>query len=125
MRIFISFRYAFLVIFSLTSIITYAQTNTEKIKAKWCVERFEVEKITPESSKAQQDLLSVYLTFNDKELVISKKTEANDNIIKRGQYSLSGNILKIGEDQADILLLSEQYLTIKIPRQGILYLRRI
>lgn len=118
-------RQTFLAILLLTSTFAFAQTNTEKIKAKWSVEKFEVEKNTPQSIKANQDLQGVCLTFDTKEIVITKKNETRDSVIKRGQYFVSGNSLTLGKDQADILLLSEKQLTIKISGQGILYLTKM
>ena len=118
-------RQTFLAIILLTSTFAFAQTNTEKIKAKWSVEKFEVEKNTPQAIKANQDLQGVCLTFDTKEIVITKKTETRDSVIKRGQYFVSGNSLTLGKDQADILLLSEKQLTIKISGQGILYLTKM
>jgi hypothetical protein len=109
----------------LTFTTAFAQTNTEKIKAKWNIDRFEVEKNTPQTIKAKQDLQGVCLTFGNDELVISKKTETGYDVIKRGSYFVSGNSLTIGKDQANILLLSEKNLTIKISGQGVLYLTKM
>ena len=125
MSTFVYSRQTFLAIILLTSTFAFAQTNTEKIKAKWSVEKFEVEKNTPQSIKANQDLQGVCLTFDTKEIVITKKTETRDSVIKRGQYFVSGNSLTLGNAQADILLLSEKQLTIKISGQGILYLTKM
>jgi hypothetical protein len=119
------FRHTFLAILLLSSTFVFAQANSEKIKAKWSIEKFEVEKNTPQAIKAKQDLQGVCLTFTTEELVVSKKTETADSVIKRGPYSVSGNSLTIGKDQADILLLSEKQLTIKIPGQGVLYLTKM
>ena len=116
------FRHTFFTILLLCSTLTFAQTNADKIKAKWIVEKFEVKKNTPQTIKASQDLQGVCLTFSNEELVISKKTETCDSVIKRGPYLLSGNIITLGKDQANILLLSEQRLTINIPGQGVLLL---
>ncbi len=40
----ISFRSFLFLMLMTTTATTYAQSNTEKIKAKWSVERFEIEK---------------------------------------------------------------------------------
>ena len=125
MSTFVYSRQTFLAIILLTSTFAFAQTNTEKIKAKWSVEKFEVEKNTPQSIKANQDLQGVCLTFDTKEIVITKKTETRDSVIKRGQYFVSGNSLTLGNAQADILLLAEKQLRIKISGQGILYLTKM
>ena len=114
-----------LVVFILAYTFTFAQTNTEKIKAKWVVEKFEAEKNTSEANQAKQELLGVYLTFDKEELTISRKTETCDSVIKKGPYLISGNSLTIGKGRADILLLSDNRLTIKIPKQGILYLVKL
>ncbi len=116
------FRPTFMVILLLASTFAFAQTNTQNIKAKWSVEKFDVEKNTPQVVKAKQDLEAVYFTFGNNELVISKKTETIDSVIKRGPYLVSGNFLTIGKDKANILLLSKNKLTINIPGQGVLYL---
>ena len=125
MRTLLNFRQTIFFIFSLSPILSFAQTNTEKIKAKWSIEKYEVEKNTPQALKAKQDLQGVYLTFTNEELVISKQTATSDSIIKRGQYILSGNTITLGKDQADILLLSDLDLMIKIPIQGVLYLKKV
>ena len=119
------FRHTFLAILLLCSTLAIAQTNADKIKAKWIVENFEAKKNTPQAIKAIQDLQGVCLTFGNDELVISKKTGTCDSVIKRGPYLLSGNIITLGKDQADILLLSEQRLTINIPGQGVLSLMKM
>lgn len=119
------FRQIILAILVLTSTSAFAQTSTEKIKGKWLVAKFEVEKNTTQAIKAKQDLQGVCLTFANEELIISKKTETGDDVIKRGQYVVSENTVTIGKDQADILLLSEKNLTIKISGQGILHLTRM
>ena len=118
-------RQTILAILILTFTSAFAQTNTEKIKAKWNIDRFEVEKNTPQAIKAKQDLQGVCLTFGNDELVISKKTETGYNVIKRGPYFVSGNSVTIGKDQANILTLSEKNLTIKISGQGVLYLTKM
>jgi len=113
-----------LVILILASTFAYAQTNTDKLKAKWIVEKFEIEKNTTQAEKVIQDLQGVCLTFGNKELIISKKSETGDSVIKRGQYSISGNSITLGKDQADILVLSETQLALKISGQGVLYLTK-
>jgi len=118
-------RQTILAILILTFTSAFAQTNTEKIKAKWNIDRFEVEKNTPQAIKAKQDLQGICLTFGNDELVISKKTETGYNVIKRGPYFVSGNSVTIGKDQANILTLSEKNLTIKISGQGVLYLTKM
>ncbi len=124
MSTYVYLRQTILAVLILTSTFAFAQRNAEKIKAKWNIEKFEVEKNTPQAIKAKQDLQAVSLMFGNEELVISKKTETGDDVIKRGQYLVSGNSLTIGNDQADILLLSEKHLTIKISGQGVLYLTK-
>jgi hypothetical protein len=118
-------RQTILAILILTFTSAFAQTNTEKIKAKWNIDRFEVEKNTPQTIKAKQDLQGICLTFGNDELVISKKTDTGYDVIKRGPYFVSGNSLTIGKDQANILSLSEKNLTIKISGQGVLYLTKM
>lgn len=118
-------RQAVLIMFTFTNSFAYAQDNNEKIQAKWSVDKFEIEKNTPQAVKAQQALQGTYLTFGNGELVISKKTETGESIIKKGQYSISGNSLTLGKDPANILMLSDKLLTIKIPNQGILFLTRL
>lgn len=117
-------RQTILAVLILTSTFAFAQTNAEKIKGKWNIDKFEVEKNTPQAMKAKQDLQGVSLLFGNEELVIIKKTETGDDVIKRGQYFVSDNSLTIGKDQADILLISEKHLTIKLSGQGVLYLTK-
>jgi len=123
------FRQALLAALILTSTVALAQTNTEKIKAKWSVEKFEPVKNTPQAVKAIQEMQGVSLSFGNEEVVISKKTGACEDFIKKGPYSVSDNSIIIGDkDQpkAEILLLSEKRLTIKLPlEQGVLYLVRL
>ena len=125
MSTYTSFRRSLLAVFTLASAFTYAQTNAERIKAKWLVENFEVEKDTPQAAQAKKELLGAYLTFDEKELTISRKTEAGESVLKKGEFLLSGNSLTLGKDQAVIILLSEKQLTIKIPNQGVLYLSKL
>lgn len=119
------FRQTILVIFGLAPALAFAQTNSEKIKASWVVERMESEKNSPQAVKAQQELTGYCLTFGDAEVVISKRTEAGDSVTKRGEYTVSGNSITLGKDQATILLLSGNDLTIKVPGQYILYLKKL
>jgi len=117
-------RQPILLILTFAASFTYAQSNNDKIIAKWSVDKFEVEKNTPQAVKAQQELQGTFLTFGD-ELVISKKAEGGEQVIKKGQYSVSGTSITLGKDQAEILELSEKKLTIKIPTQGVLYLTKM
>jgi len=119
------FRHTILFVFILVPGFVFSQVNIEKIKAKWSIEKFETDRNTAQAIKAKQDLVGVYLTFENTELVISKRTATCDSMIKKGQYFVSGNSITLGKDKADILLLSDNDLTIKIPGQGILYLKRM
>lgn len=110
--------------FTLVTSLAFGQDNYEKIKAKWHVDKFDIEKSVPQAIKAQQEMQDTYLTFG-KELLISKKIEGVETVIKKGQYFIAGNVLTLGKDQAEILELSENKMTIKIPGQGILYLSKI
>ncbi len=121
----IYFRLSILAAATFVSSLTYAQTNAEKIKAKWIVEKFETEKNTPQAIQAKQDLEGSYLTFEKDELTITKKTESGESLIKKGQYLVLNNSLTLGKDQATILELSEKHLTIQIPKQGTLYLTKM
>lgn len=125
MNTLIYIRLSILVVVTFVSSLTCAQTNAEKIKAKWVVEKFETEKNTPQAIQAKQDLEGSYLAFEKDELTITKKTESGESLIKRGQYLVLDNSLTLGKDQATILELSEKHLTIQIPNQGILYLAKM
>ena len=109
-----------LLLVSITT-LTHAQSETGRIKAKWSVDRFEVENTTPQAVNAQKLLEGAYLTFGEKELVISKKTDAGEIVLNKGPYLISENSVTLGNDKADIILLSEKHLTVKIPNQGTLY----
>ncbi len=117
-------RQALLIILTLTASFAYAQANNDKIKAKWVVDKFEVEASTPQAVKARQELQGSFLTFGD-ELVISKSTNQGELVIKKGQYIVSGTSITLEKDEAEIIELSEKHLTIKIPKQGILYLTKM
>jgi hypothetical protein len=121
------FRHALLATFILISTLAFAQTNTEKIKGKWSIDKFETDKNTPQAVKAREEMKGVYLTFGNGEVVITKKTEGCEDFMKKGPYSISANSIILGKDQdaAEILLLSEKNITIKIPGQGVLYLVKI
>jgi len=125
MRTSVHFRQTILVIFGLAPALAFAQTNTEKIKAKWIVEKMETEKNTPQAVKAGQELQGYCLTFGEGELLISKRTATGDSVIKRGPYAVTGNALRFGKDQAQILSLSGNDLTVKVPGQYILYLKKL
>ncbi|MEO5947415.1 MAG: hypothetical protein ABIP79_11415 [Chitinophagaceae bacterium] len=117
-------RHTILIVLIFASTYAYAQTNNDKLKAKWIVEKFEVEKNTPQAVKAIQNLQGVSLTFVNEELIISKKSETGEIVIKRGGYSVAGNLINLGNDHAEILVLSETSLAIKISGQGVLYLTK-
>ncbi len=110
---------------ALAPVLTHAQTNTEKIKATWVVERFEPEKNTPQAIQAKQELTGVCLIFGKEELTITRKTETGDSILKKGPYVVSGNSITLGKSQATILTLSGKQLTIQVPKQGVLYLAKM
>lgn len=114
-----------LIVFTFGTTFTFAQDNLEKIKAKWSVDKFEAKENTPQAVKAEKELLGIYFTFGNEELLITKKTETGESVVKKGQYTVSGNLITLGNDQADILFLNDKCLTIKIPNQGILYLARM
>lgn len=123
MKNFSFLRQTVLVVLILVSSLAYAQENNKKIKTTWCVDKFEIEKTSPEAIKAQQALQGAYLTFSD-ELLISKENETGEVVIKKGPYFITGNNITLGNDQAEILELSENKLTIRIPNQGVLYLTK-
>lgn len=110
-------------IFMFATSFTFGQDYKVKIKAKWIVNKFECEKNTPEAIKAQKEIEFTYLTFGD-ELLISKKIDGVETVIKRGLYSVSGSSLTLGKDEAIILELSENKMSIKISGQGILHLSK-
>ena len=116
-----------LIVVSITFItsLTYGQTNADKIQAKWVVEKIDPTDNRPQSKQAKEDLLGVYLIFGNDELLITKKTDTGENLIKKGSYSITDNILTLGKDKAMILELSDKRLTIQIPRQGTLYLAKM
>jgi hypothetical protein len=105
------------------STCVFAQTNADKIKGTWVVEKMEPVKQTAQSRKAQQELQGMYLTFGTEEVTISKKTA--DSVLKKGAYSILGSTLTFGKDEATIVLLDDKNLNINIPSQGILYLLRL
>jgi hypothetical protein len=125
MRAHIYLRSIILAILVFTFASSNAQNNPEKIKAVWSLDKFETEKNTPQAIKATKNLEGLQITFGKAELVISKKTPTGDTVIKKGLYSISGNIIILGKDQAEILVLSEDRLNIKIKGQGIIYLTRL
>lgn len=125
MRSPIYLRLSMLALIVLAFATTHAQTNADKIKAKWLVEKFDAEKNTAQAIKASQALAGVSLSFEQEELIITKKTETGDSVIKRGPYSIAGNMLTLGKDSATIVELSEKQLTIQIPNQGLLYLLKM
>jgi hypothetical protein len=118
-------RLLFLLILLFPASIAFGQENAEKIKARWSLDKFEPEGNSPGALKAKEELQDVFLTFSKDELIISKKTENGDKVIKKGEYAVSGNSVILGKDKAEIILLSEKQLTIKIPGQGLMYLTRI
>jgi len=75
--------------------------------------------------QAAKDMAGICLEFRDTELIITKKKESGDSLIKKGPYLLSANILTLGKDKAAILELSEDRLTFQVPRQGIFYLLKL
>lgn len=107
------------------STCVFAQTNADKIKGTWVVEKMEPVKQTAQSRKAQQELQGMYLTFGTEEVTISKKTATADSVLKKGAYSILGSTLTFGKDEATIVLLDDKNLNINIPSQGILYLLRL
>lgn len=111
--------------FLVASITGFAQNNGQGIKGKWIVEKFQAEANSLQSAKTARDLTGLYLTFGDEELTISRKSQTGDSIIKRGPYSVSENTVMLGKDQAEIILLSNTHLTIKLPGQGMLFLRKL
>jgi predicted fused transcriptional regulator/phosphomethylpyrimidine kinase len=118
-------RLLFLLILLFSASIAFGQENAEKIKARWSLDKFDPEGNSPGALKAKEELQDVFLTFSKDQLIISRKTENGDVVIKKGEYAVSGNSVILGKDKAEIILLSEKQLTIKIPGQGLMYLTRI
>jgi hypothetical protein len=118
-------RLLFLLILLFSASIAFGQENAEKIKARWSLDKFDPEGNSPGALKAKEELQDVFLTFSKDQLIISRKTENGDVVIKKGEYAVSGNSVILGKDKAEIILLSEKQLTIKIPGQGLLHLTRV
>jgi hypothetical protein len=118
-------RLLFLLILLFSASIAFGQENAEKIKARWSLDKFDPEGNSPGALKAKEELQDVFLTFSKDQLIISRKTENGDVVIKKGEYAVFGNSVILGKDKAEIILLSEKQLTIKIPGQGLMYLTRI
>jgi hypothetical protein len=125
MKFSIYLRLSIILVIFFTFTSTYAQTNSDKIKAKWVVEKFDIEKNTPQAIQAKQELLGLCLNFENEELIIARRTEKGDSIIKKGPYLISGNTLTLGKGPAAIYTLTEKELVIQIPRQGVLYLTKL
>lgn len=121
----IGYRHSILILFIVAFTTLNAQTNKERIQGKWIVEKFQVEKNTPEALQAQKEIIGLCLTFEDQVMILTRKTETGDSMIKKGQYLISENSLTIGSDKADVLFLSDTQLKIIIPKQGVLYLTKL
>ena len=101
------------------------QVNYSQIKGRWAVEKLEEITPGPKTSEVKKRLEGLCLTFHEDQLVISKTNASCDSVIKAGSYSLTNDTLRIGNDQATILVLTQSRLKIQIPRQGILHLTRM
>ena len=108
----------------LFSITTFGQANQEKIQGTWKVDKIELDKRFADSEKLMDKVIGTIFRFDNCLLTITKQ-ENGVSDSKSGMYSLIGNKLTIGgadQPAAEILLLNESKLTIKLPRQqGILH----
>lgn len=108
----------------LFSITTFGQANQEKIQGTWKVDKVDFDKSFVASEKLANKVIGTIFRFDNCLLTISKE-ENGVSESKSGTYSLIGNKLTIGgadQPAAEILLLNETKLMIKLPRQqGILY----
>ena len=110
-----------LLLFSITS---FGQENQEKIQGTWKLDKVDFDKSFTASEELAKKAVGTIFRFDNCLLTISK---SENGVIdsKSGTYSLIGNKLTIGgadQPAAEILLLNETKLTIKLPRQqGILY----
>lgn len=108
----------------LFSITAFGQSNQEKIQGTWKVYKIDLDKRFAASEKLTNKVIGTIFSFDNCLLTISKE-ENGVNDSKSGTYSLVGNKLTIGgvdQPSAEILLLNETKLTIKLPhQQGILY----
>ena len=105
-------------------ITTFGQANQEKIQGTWKVDKIDLDERFAASEKLANKVIGTIFRFDDCLLTISKDEKGVIDS-KSGTYSLIGNRLTIGgadQPAAEILLLNETKLTIKLPRQqGILY----
>lgn len=113
------------VFFVLLNTSLFGQINVSQLKGKWEVEKFDEAKPNAQAIQAKKDLIGICLTFQDEQLIVSKRNSSGDSVIKKGSYFLSGDTLLIGSDRATILLLSQKNLKIQIPSQGALYLTKM
>lgn len=97
------------------------QTNQEKIQAKWNLSQFEFEKPSQNSKEIQKEIRDIIITFEKSNMIVSKRTEGCEQFIKSIHYSLNEDAITIGNDKAEVLLLDEHKLKIKIAGQGVLH----
>lgn len=110
--------------FVLISNLIFSQAHTQFLQGEWKFEKIELEKEVSNGSQVQKDLAGIFLNFQGPELVIFKKTSTGDSILKRGLYSVDGDKLVIGKDRANIVRLDQKQFVVRIPREGLLYLRK-
>ncbi len=113
------------VFFVLLNTSIFGQINVSQLKGKWEVEKFDEAKASAQAIQAKKDLVGICLTFQDEQLIVSKRTAIGDSVIKKGSYFFSGDTILIGSDRATILFLSQKNLKIQIPGQGTLYLTKM
>jgi hypothetical protein len=116
------FKKAFFAMTIICSVSAFGQqTMQEKIQTKWNLSKFEFENPSPNSAEVQNQLGNIIIIFEKDNMVVSKKIGGCEQFIKLVHYNLNGDYITIGDDKAEILLLDEQQLKIKVKGQGILH----
>jgi len=115
----------FICVFLVVGGSSFAQLPQEKILGNWKLEKFEFEKPSRDSQRIEKELENVTIRFDRDCVIISKMKNGVEQFIKSGSYSIDGDKLTLGKDQAPVLLLNSEQLKIKVPGQGVLYFLKI
>ncbi|MDB5200946.1 MAG: hypothetical protein JWQ27_355 [Ferruginibacter sp.] len=124
MKAAVFFRIPIFILFVLISGAACAQANNELAATSWSVKKATSTKTNVSSAKLQQELNGVLLTFATNEVTVSRRTGTTDTLIKKGNYSVSGNVISLGKNKASYARDGD-HLTITVANQGIFYLEKV
>jgi hypothetical protein len=108
--------------------ISYSQENAKtKILGTWLFSKVEMLRSFEDSTSIKEKSKGMMVVFVDStRYTAQQKTDTGVKELESGEYSISpdGKLLKQGDTEAQIILLNEKELVLRVDRVFVLYFKR-